>query len=306
MTKRCSSFATRSRRRQETRNTGWRLGLALAKANHPAEASVYLNALLKRDPENALANLGEARIAAAQGKTADAVKFYRRAIDGVVAGGPGADPDASALRTGVATGKSRAKTQAIAELLAASGAARDHTMKKKIGSCCSATARLARLRTSFGIVRRTIAMRMPMRVWARLSWRWRITRRRAMRSRRRCDRNPSDEASKKQLDLSERVLALDPNARGLRAAERYERSKELLQAEVMRFDQCQPGSTSSRLSRGQAARQPSAPGRVGGRSRDESRARRGFVEAGARSSAALPQTTQRDASDPAVQAINAF
>ena len=58
------------------------LGLALAKANHPAEASVYLNALLKRDPENALANLGEARIAAAQGKTADAVKFYRRAIDG--------------------------------------------------------------------------------------------------------------------------------------------------------------------------------------------------------------------------------
>ena len=58
------------------------LGLALAKAKHPEEASVYLNALLKRDPENALASLGEARIRAAQGKTADAVKLYRRAIDG--------------------------------------------------------------------------------------------------------------------------------------------------------------------------------------------------------------------------------
>jgi hypothetical protein len=39
------------------------------------------------------------------------------------------------------------------------------------------------------------------------------------------------------------VIALDPNARGLRAATRYERSEELLQAEIRRFDQCQPGST---------------------------------------------------------------
>jgi CIC family chloride channel protein len=58
------------------------LGLALAKANHPAEASVYLNALLKRDPDNALANLAEARIVAAQGKIVDAIKLYRNAIDG--------------------------------------------------------------------------------------------------------------------------------------------------------------------------------------------------------------------------------
>jgi hypothetical protein len=31
----------------------------------------------------------------------------------------------------------------------------------------------------------------------------------------------------------------------LRVAERYKRSKELLQAEIMRFDQCQPGSTAA-------------------------------------------------------------
>jgi hypothetical protein len=53
---------------------------------------------------------------------------------------------------------------------------------------------------------------------------------------------PGGRHEQKQLDLSDRVLALDPNARGLRVAERYQRSKELLQAEVMRFDQCQPGS----------------------------------------------------------------
>jgi hypothetical protein len=51
--------------------------------------------------------------------------------------------------------------------------------------------------------------------------------------------------SKRQLDLIESVLALDPDARGLRVAERYQRSKKLLQAEVMRFDHCQAAHTAS-------------------------------------------------------------
>jgi tetratricopeptide (TPR) repeat protein len=55
------------------------------------------------------------------------------------------------------------------------------------------------------------------------------------------EQNPSDQMSKQQLDLCERVLALDPNARGLKPAQRLERSKELLQAEVIRFERCQPG-----------------------------------------------------------------
>jgi tetratricopeptide (TPR) repeat protein len=37
---------------------------------------------LKRNSENALASLGEARIAASQGKTVDAIKVYHRAIAG--------------------------------------------------------------------------------------------------------------------------------------------------------------------------------------------------------------------------------
>jgi hypothetical protein len=47
------------------------------------------------------------------------------------------------------------------------------------------------------------------------------------------------------LALSERILALDPDARGLRVAARYERSKELLRAEVMQFEHCQPGSNAT-------------------------------------------------------------
>ena len=68
--------------------------------------------------------------------------------------------------------------------------------------------------------------------------------------------NPSDEISKTQLELSDRVLALDPNARGLRAAARYERSKELLQAEVMRFDRCHPGSPAAEAARKVLTNQP--------------------------------------------------
>ncbi len=117
-------------------NTQYRLalGLALVKANHPAEASVYLNALLKRDPENALASLGQARIAAAQSKTADAVKLYHRAIDGSWPAGQEQTRMQARFELVSILDQSGQRTQAIAELLAALGpAARDSAAKKKIG-----------------------------------------------------------------------------------------------------------------------------------------------------------------------------
>jgi hypothetical protein len=49
---------------------------------HPDEGAVYLNEGLKRDPNNGVANLGLARIAAARGKTSDAITYYHRAIYG--------------------------------------------------------------------------------------------------------------------------------------------------------------------------------------------------------------------------------
>ena len=110
------------------------MGLALAKANHPAEASDYLSALLKRDPENALANLGQARIAATQGNTVNAVKFFHRAIDGTWPAGQEQNRMQARLELASLLEKTGQRTQAIAELLAALGpAASDATMKKKIG-----------------------------------------------------------------------------------------------------------------------------------------------------------------------------
>jgi tetratricopeptide (TPR) repeat protein len=169
-----------------------------------------LNALLKRDPENALANLGQARIEAAQSKTADALKFYRRAIDG-----------------SWPAGQEQTRMQArfeLASFLEKTGQRQEaadvfHDVIKADDRNAEAYARLG-----------ADELALENYQAARDAFQKAV------------EQNPADQMNKQQLDLSERVLALDPNARGLTAAERYQRSKELLQAEVMRFDQCQPGS----------------------------------------------------------------
>jgi len=228
-------------------NTQYRLelGLALAKAGHPAEASVYLNALLKRDPENALASLGEARIAAAQGKSADAVKLYHRAIDGSWPAGQEQNRMQARFELATLLEKNGQRTQAVAELLAALGpAARDAVVRRKIGGLLlsyGATREAADVFRNLiqldnrdtqayaALGRAELALENYQEAHAAfqkaLQW------------------NPSDEKSKMYLDLSARVLALDPNARGLRAGVRYERSKKLLQAELMRIQHCQAGPT---------------------------------------------------------------
>jgi chloride channel protein, CIC family len=186
------------------------LGLALAKAKHPAEASVYLNALLKRDPENALANLGAARLDASQGETANAVKFYRRAIDG-------AWP----------AGQEKTRTESrfeLAALLAGAGRHQDAAdVYREILRTDSANAN-----AYSGLGRADLALESYQN--ARDAFQKAV------------ELNPSDSASKNQLSLCQQVLALDPDARGLRVAARYDRSKQLLEAVIMRFEQCQPGN----------------------------------------------------------------
>jgi len=204
------------------------LGLALTKDNHPAEASVYLNGLLKRDPENALANLGEARLAEAQGRTADAAKFYRRAIDG-------AWP----------AGQQKTRMQArfeLASLLEKSGQLRDGA--DVFRELLKTDDRNAEAYAGLGTAELALEDYPSARDAFQKALRW----------------NPSDQASQKQLNLIESVLALDPDARGLRASERYERSKELLMAEITRFDHCQPGSKATDPARKALAAHPRRAG----------------------------------------------
>jgi CIC family chloride channel protein len=241
-------------------NTQYRLALALAlaKDQHLEEASTYLSALLKRDPENAQANLGEARLAAAQGKTADAVKFYRHAIDGVWPAGQDQNRIQTRFELAALLEKAGQKTQAIAELLAALGpAARDTTVKNKIGQ----------LLLNYGAPREAADVFRNMvqtddrdaNAYAGLG-KAELAMENYQDARNAFEKalqlNPADEASKTQLNLTAGVLALDPNARGLRAAERYDRSKELLRAEVTRFDKCQPGNAAADRARKALTNQP--------------------------------------------------
>lgn len=220
------------------------LGLALVKADHPEEASVYLSALLKRDPENAPANLGEARIALAEHNTADAVKYYRRAIDGAWPPGQEQNRMQTRLELAALLQNSGQKTQAIAELLAALGpAAHDTATKMKIGHLLLSYGAPREAADVFRDVLKTDDRNADAYAGlgeAELVLENYPAARDAFQSA--VDLNPSDEASKRQLQLCDRVLALDPNARGLRAAARYDRSKELLQAEIMLFEQCLAGN----------------------------------------------------------------
>jgi chloride channel protein, CIC family len=221
------------------------LGLALAKDKHSQEASVYLNALLKRDPENALANLGEARLAVAQGKTLDAVKLYRHAIDGTWPTGQEQARMQTRLELATLLQKSGQRTQAVAELLAAlAPAGHDASLKKKIGqlllsygapreaadvfrNVAQTDDRDAEAYASLGAAELALDNYLEARDAFAKALEW----------------NPSDQGTRQQLELSDRVLALDPNARGLRAAARYQRSQELLRAEVTHLKQCQGGNT---------------------------------------------------------------
>jgi tetratricopeptide (TPR) repeat protein len=51
-------------------------------------------------------------------------------------------------------------------------------------------------------------------------------------------RNPADVTSKKQLELVEQILALDPNLHGLNTSEKYARSRKLMEAALGSLDQC--------------------------------------------------------------------
>ena len=59
---------------------------------------------------------------------------------------------------------------------------------------------------------------------------------------------PSDESLQKKIAISDRVLAMDPTMAGLRAAERYRRSRDLLSAVLAAENQCQESNPEAPMS----------------------------------------------------------
>ena len=216
------------------------LGLTLAKTGHPDEAAVYLNEVLKRDPNNGPADLGLARIAAARRKTSDAITYYHRAIYGTWPAGEENNRLDARFQLADYLKKSGLQKEAIAELLAALEQSSNNEVAKK---------RIGRLLLDYGSPRQAAdvfreilrANNHDPRTWASLGMAELAQEdyqaaRTAFSNAVRFD--PSDEQSRRQLELVERILALDPNAAGLRALARYQRSVEILTGALKLAETC--------------------------------------------------------------------
>ena len=223
------------------------LGVTLAKTGHADEAAVYLNEVLKRDPSSGAANLGLGRIAAARGRTSDAMVYYHRAIYGSWPAGEEKNRLQARFELAEYLRKSGLQKEAIAELLAAPEQAPNDDAAKK---------RIAGLLLEYGSPRQAADMyrdllrsnRADEVAWAglasgELAQEDYSAARDALQTAQRL--YPADAQVRTELDMANRILALDPNARGLRSSERYRRSQEILRAILQEQDQCLGGTAAA-------------------------------------------------------------
>ena len=221
------------------------LGLALERSDHPAEALVYLDGLVRRDPDNGPANLGIARIRAAEHNISDAVTYYHKAIYG--SWPAGADQNRMQARLELANFllKNGQSTEAVAELLAALGPASQSPGQKR---------NIAQLLLDYGSPGQAARVfRELLRLNSRDAQAWaglgaaqlaqddfegaRDAFRNAVLW------NPSDQNSQKKLEFCEMATALDPDAPRLRSAEQHARSVLLLKQELANADACRAAVT---------------------------------------------------------------
>jgi chloride channel protein, CIC family len=215
------------------------LGLTLVEMGRPDEGSVYLNEVLRRDPNNGPANLGLARAAAVQENKADAVKYYHRAIDGSWAKGEEQNRTDARFELAQFLAKGGDKTQATAELLAALGQKPTTAEKQRIGRLLLSYGAPREASDVFrGLVRtnkRDVDAYAGLGA-AELAQDDYVGARNAFENA--LGLNPSDDEANKGLTIASAVLALDPNARGIRLSERFQRSQQLLKDALSMLGQC--------------------------------------------------------------------
>jgi CIC family chloride channel protein len=222
------------------------LALALAKAGHLNEATIYLNELLRTEPASAPANLGMARVAAQEGRLDEALSYYHRAIDGVW--------PATAVKPRIETrlelvqmlGNAGQRQHAQAELLSLL-AARPPNLdqmkreaplllqyglpKEAAGVFHEIIGRDAQDESAYaGLGEAEYALADYSAASDALQSALKL--------------NPNDTAAQKHLEASGQILALDPTRRGLGAIERFHRSQKLLAAVMGALAQCPPPAPS--------------------------------------------------------------
>jgi chloride channel protein, CIC family len=232
------------------------LGLALVQAGHTSEAPIYLNEVLREQPANGPANLGLARAAAQDGLIDSAVAHYQRAIYGTWPQNQRENQFQTHIELIDALAKAGRRSQAQAELLSSAAAIPEgnEALKKQV----------ARMLIDYGLPKsaenlfREIAQHHPQDAaalqgladaeFADGEYAEALD---AYRNSLAID--PANAAVTKQADLCERILALDPDVRGLGAAQRFERSSKILAGVVDELARCGGGSDKAAMQEAQTA-----------------------------------------------------
>ncbi len=212
----------------------YRLALAeaLAKAGVLNEASLYFHEVLREHPNSAPANLGLARIDAAQSRIDDAVAHFQRAIYGSWPSNAPENRPQARMELVEALQKAGRAVQAQGELLLlAAQVSDDPAVAKQVGRML----RDSGLNTQAASLYRGLLQRNPKDAgaWdglgeAELAMKNFTAARTAFHNALRAD--PTDAKARARVDLCENVLALDPTIHGLSVRERRAREAKLVAA----------------------------------------------------------------------------
>lgn len=225
------------------------LATALAKAGQWNDAEIYFKELVKEMPGSGPANLGLARIAAQKGIIQDALNYYHKAIYGSWPNEAQNNRIQIRLELVEFLGRSSQLTHARAESLLLLAEMPDNLMIRK---------RVAQTLLDYGLsaeaaqVFQEILRRDPRDAdayagvgqaeFALGDFR---SAEQAFKSALR--KNPGDLKSKRSLELAEQVIGVNPKLGGLNVAERYARSRKLLEAVLKSLDQCLAAGSKPRM-----------------------------------------------------------
>jgi tetratricopeptide (TPR) repeat protein/CBS domain-containing protein len=210
------------------------LAVTLVQADRMNEASIYLREILREQPNSGPANRAMAAALAAQGRAQDAAVYYRRALLGSWPDRPEENRFRTRTELAQLLRKSGRQTEARAEMAAlAADPPRDPALQKQAGV----------LLIDFGLwpeaaelYRDMLETGAPDAVeydgLGEALYRQGDYQAADRAFRRALGIDPADTKAARRAEISEKVLALDPSRRGLRAQERFRRSEEVLRSAV--------------------------------------------------------------------------
>ncbi|HTX34279.1 MAG TPA: chloride channel protein [Bryobacteraceae bacterium] len=216
------------------------LAEALTQAHSWDEAKIYWNEVLREQPSSGPANLGLARVLAAQGDTANAVTHYQRAIYGMWPDQLEQHRVAARIELIQTLEKAGRRTEAQAELMTlVANSPTDVTVRKQIAQMCADLGLYKQAADLYSEVARkddhdaAAFHGLGDAEFAQGDYNAALA---AYRDAVKV--NAADATAGQKAELCQRILDLDPTLRSLSARERFERSRDLLSQTVAELTAC--------------------------------------------------------------------